>query len=351
MIYNLIPLQAKVATLTVPIFKVIMPDTVNNKEATLGTLTFNITYTITTKLVLEDTIELPIFFPLCTANLTSNDFSLNSLISSYEECLLETKLILGHSLTGNGLSYYEVPLNTITDLPSNFSEYSMDTSVSILQLYFFETLYNKYFEKQLILYSFNGVTVKIVFNVEQIYGYVIPYSPDRGSYTEKYSIKTNIFTSTFGVERRTTANEYPFKESSYSLTLTNADHVNHLKNLILHSKIGTILQPMWTMAKYIETDLIDINYINMDSEFVFSYVPENRQYLCIIAPDGTYNTYTVDTNMDEGIEKYITETVSIQKGSWAVPCFLGYFKDRGYSYTVTNVAKFKITIEEVNRND
>lgn len=174
---------------------------------------------------------------------------------------------------------------------------------------------------------------------------IIVYSmhPDRESYTESYSYKTNVFASTTGREKRAKLMDISKRKVKYSITPTDPSSAHFIMNNLYTGMNNIMYQPLWAFATK-TTEVVESSAL-IPCETHWGIFKENEYCgVCV-------NEYTVILARIVGVSPNtleVSKPLSADFGAYVVPLIVGTPEtSQSRSYSVSTSQKINIGILEL----
>jgi hypothetical protein len=196
---------------------------------------------------------------------------------------------------------YEIPANTSVTVYITASLMDGDESVSG----------NIYF-------NFDVASIYWWVEVERSPTIIYTYQPNKNTYSESYSFKTNIFTTTTGKEKRTFVSNKPKREVKYSITSGSIRDSMFVQNTVYFGMYEAMYQPLWAFATKTTDSVVNSSLIPCDTyygvfnvdDFIGIYLDEYTAILAKIV--NVLDNYLV-----------INKNVTVDNNSFILPLILG----------------------------
>jgi hypothetical protein len=190
---------------------------------------------------------------------------------------------------------------------------------------------------------FDKVTINVFVNITRQPTVVYSMFPDRDSYKESYTFKTNIFESTSGRETRQTTLSTPKVAIDYSITTTNVRETGFVLNN-LYTGIGSIMyQPLWAFATTLTTEAINTNVLLCDT---YTGVFSVDSYCGVYLDEFTVILMRIQNISIGSLE--LTKNTSAPAGAYVVPLIVGTPNtSAAYNYSVSTSSKIKMSLVEL----
>jgi len=174
---------------------------------------------------------------------------------------------------------------------------------------------------------------------------IVVYSlhPDKSSYKESYTFKTNVFESTTGRERRTPLIKTSKTKVDYDLTTTSIRDSAFILNNLYAGTGSVMYQPLWAFVTRLTEPAISTVFLSCDTYWdVFEvggycgvYIDE---YSVILARIVAINTNTLE----------VSKPVTTAPGSFIVPLIIGTpDKSQGRKYSNSNDNTINVSLVEL----
>jgi hypothetical protein len=189
---------------------------------------------------------------------------------------------------------------------------------------------------------FDKVTIWVYVTITRQPVVIYSLFPDRGSYNESYTYRTNIFESTSGKEKRVSTMTKAKIKSNYKLTASSASMASFFENTVYSGLYSEMYQPLWAFSSKTTAQVSSSTTVPCDT-YNDIFIPGN--YVCIYTTELEVTLARIVSVTPSSL--VLLKPVSCAQGTWIMPVALMIpSKSTSTSYNSSSGQSHNISLQE-----